>query len=195
MDDEFAKDLGFENVAELKEKVKDRIQTAKKEGAKKMQKAQIVNKLIESSSFEVPDVLIQKEIDILMMQQSTDAKDESGQDDSALESAGAPGASAPEEKMDEDPGEKLKQRALRNVRAALLIDSIGKKEGVIVSDKEVDDRVSMLAQRLSATPEAVRSFYEYRSGSMEGLKQSIFEEKVLDILLSKAAIEQENKGE
>jgi trigger factor len=192
MDDEFAKDLGFETVAELKEKLKEKIQTAKTEQAKKIQKAQIVNKLIESYSFEVPDVLLQREMDGLMMQQSTDAKEEAKPDDSSSENT--EGTGALDQKIDEDPGEKLRRRALRNVQAALIIDAIGRKESVVVSDREVDERVSMMAQRLSTTPENIRSFYEYRGG-LENLKQSIFEEKVLDILLSKAVIEKEHKGE
>ena len=88
----------------------------------------------------------------------------------------------------------MKQKAMRNVQASLIIDVIGKKEGITVSDDELNQRISVLAQRLSATPEAVRSFYTYKEGSLDSLKHSIFEEKVLDMLLSKAVIgNEENK--
>jgi trigger factor len=189
MDDEFAKDLGFENIAELREKLKEKIYTAKEEQIKKMQKAQLVTKLVESNTFEVPEVLLQRELDNLTMQKSIDAKEDAQPADSAhdeLETAQDAG-------KEEDPETKLKQRALRNVRASLILDAIGQKEGVRVSDSEVDERVSSIAQRLSTTPEAVRNFYEYRGGSIDNLKHSIYEEKVLDILLSKAVIEKENK--
>jgi FKBP-type peptidyl-prolyl cis-trans isomerase (trigger factor) len=61
-----------------------------------------------------------------------------------------------------------------------------------VTDDEIKDRIAVLAQRLSATPEAVINFYKYKEGSLEGLRHSIFEDKVMDMLLSKAIIE---KGE
>ena len=87
----------------------------------------------------------------------------------------------------------MKQTAMRNVRASLVVEAIGRKEGVTVTDGEVDERISLMAKRLSATPEAVINFYKYQSGSLDGLRQSIFEEKVMDMLLSKAVIEKENE--
>jgi len=55
----------------------------------------------------------------------------------------------------------------------------------------MNQRISLIARRLSATPEAVKTFYSYQDGSLEGLKHSLFEEKVMDMLLSRAAIEKE----
>jgi trigger factor len=194
MDDEFAKDLGFENVAELREKLKEKIYTAKEEQIKKMQKAQLVIKLVESNPFDVPEVLLQRELDNLTMQKSIDAKEDAQPADSAqddLETAQDAGSS--EQGIEEDPETKLKEKALRNVRASLILDAIGQKEGVRVSDSEVDERISSVAQRLSTTPTAVRTFYGMRGGSLDNLKHSIYEEKVLNILLSKAVIEKENK--
>ncbi|HMK48472.1 MAG TPA: hypothetical protein VK435_00330, partial [Thermodesulfovibrionales bacterium] len=92
----------------------------------------------------------------------------------------------------EDEQKKLRQKALFNVQASVIIDSIGKKEGIIVTDEELDQRVTLLAQRLSATPEAVRSYYSYKEGSLDSLKQSILQDKVLDLLLSRAVIEKED---
>ena len=195
MDDEFAKDLGFENIAELREKLREKIYTTKKEQLRKIQKAQIVNKLVEANNFEVPEVLLEKELHALSLQKSIDVKEDAEPVDSTQDDPEtAPEADSSGQKKEEDP-QKLRQRASRNVQAALIIDAIGQKEGVIVSDSEVDERISSIAQRLSATPEAVRNFYEYRGGSLENLRHSIYEEKVMDILLSKAVIEKENKGE
>jgi len=50
----------------------------------------------------------------------------------------------------------------------------------------------LLAKRLSAKPEAIMNFYMTKDGSLEGLRQMIFEDKVLDFLFSKATVE---KGE
>ncbi|MBM4128975.1 MAG: hypothetical protein FJ243_02515, partial [Nitrospira sp.] len=60
------------------------------------------------------------------------------------------------------------------------------------TDDEVTERAQFIAQRLSATPEAVKKFYIRKDGSLEGLRHSIYEDKVLDLLLSRAIIE---KGE
>lgn len=193
-DDEFAKDLGFENITELKEKLKERISGAKKVRVKKLQKSQILSKLLEKADFEAPESLVQREMEILAMQKSADSAEdaESAASDAGDDLDAAVTEGIAEKKKVEDPVEKLKQDAIRNVRASLIVETLGHKEGVSVTDQEVQERISLMAKRFSATPEAVRQFYEYQHGSLDGLRQSIFEDKVMDILLSKAVVE---KGE
>ncbi|MEW6585261.1 MAG: trigger factor [Nitrospirota bacterium] len=204
LDDEFAKDLGVENLSELREKLKEKILTAKKEEVRRIQKAVIISKLIESHEIDVPDTMLQREIENIEMSKQLDQKagekeaEPVGLDEDTLpptaEVAGeAKGASA--EPGDSDAG--LKEKAAKNVKASLIVDAIGQKEGVFVTDDEVGERINLLAKRLSATPEAIRNFYQYKEGSLEGLRHTIFQDKVLDLLLSKATIEieKENKGE
>ncbi|MCG2721030.1 MAG: trigger factor [Thermodesulfovibrionales bacterium] len=206
LDDEFAKDLGFENIADFREKLKERIHDAKKEQLRRMQKAEIINKLIESHTVEVPESLLQKEIEAIEMSKNLDQKDEATEEEPIdLDSDSLPPvtgesseeeAAAPESQdKKEDTDAALKEKAAKNVKASLLIDVIGKKEGVFVTDSEVDDRIAVLAKRLSATPQAIKTFYHYKEGSLDGLKHSIFQEKVLDLLLSKASVEKTEKGE
>jgi trigger factor len=185
IDDEFAKDVGFENISEMRENVKEKIYAAKNEHIKRIQKAEIVSKIIESHNFEVPDVLASKEMESLMMQESLSQKE-------PKETISEMKSPEQEKKDFENLHADMGNRAVRNVQASIIVDAIGRKEGITVSDDELKDRVSLIAQRLSATPEAVMNFYKYKEGSLEGLKHSIFEDKVMDLLLSKAVIE---KGE
>ena len=193
LDDEFAKDLGFANISELKEKIKEKIYSAKKEQIQKIQKAEIINKILEQIHFEVPETLLNRELESLMLEKnisgSKQGKESLDIETEILQETSEADSSEKEEK--EDPEAKLKHKALRNVQASIVIDAIGQKEGITVTDTEVNERISFLAQRLSATPEAIRNFYTYKQGSLEGLKHSIYEEKVMDLLLSKASIERE----
>ncbi len=205
IDDEFAKDLGVGNLAELREKLKEKIHTAKKDHIQRIQKAEIISSLVSSFNPEVPDTLLTREMEALAMEKGVS---ESQGDSVATDTASDVIKTASDstttggkdldlikaEKSIEDDEAKIKQKAMRNVQASLIIDAVGKKEGIIVSDDELDQRISVLAQRLSATPEAVRSFYTYKEGSLDTLKHSIFQDKVLDLLLSKAVIgNEENK--
>jgi trigger factor len=206
LDDEFAKDLGFENLPAFMEKLKEKIHNAKKEQIRRMQKAEIMNKLIASHPVDVPESLLQKEMEAIEMSKHLDQKDEAGDTetidiDSDTQPPASTGSDAESDVISEskettgDPDAALKEKASKSVKASLLIDAIGKKEGVFVTDNEVNDRITILAKRLSATPEAIRNFYQYKEGSLEGLKHSIFQEKVLDLLLSKPAIVPAEKGE
>ncbi len=188
IDDEFAKDVGFENIPEMREKIKEKIYAAKKEHIKRIQKAGIVSKLIESHNFEAPDVLVSKEMESLMMEESLSQKE-------PKETISETKSPEQEKKDFENLQAEMGTRAVRNVQASIIVDAIGRKEGIMVTDDEIKDRVSLIAQRLSATPEAVVNFYKYKEGSLEGLRHSIYEEKVMDMLLSKAVIEPPEKGE
>lgn len=166
IDDEFAKDLGFKNLSELEEVTKEKVYKAKKEVAERIQKAEILNKIIESNDFEVPETLLKWELASIMAYEQPS-----------------------EESSNEDVEAKLKQKALKNAKAFIVINAIGKKEGITVTDGEINEKIFSIAQKLQATPEAVKKLYMLKDGSLEGLRQSIFEEKVLNMLLSKATIE------
>lgn len=175
IDDELAKDTGFGNLEEMKKRISEEIDRAKKNEVAKIQKAEIVKKLIESHDFPVPDSLVENEV-------------------AALASAALAGRR--QQTADEKDMEALKQEmrpdAVRNVKASVLIETIGKDLGVSVTDDEMKNAVVSLAQRLQVSPEKIMKFYVSRDGSLDGLKNSIFEDKVLDLILSKAAVE---KGE
>ncbi len=194
IDDEFAKDLGYEHVAELREKVREKIRAAKAEHISKIQKAEIVRKLVEANPFEVPDSLVQREEEAILLHKSVTGSQESGEPADAgkePDSSESP-AQGDDQKKAEAVQEDVRSKAVQNVQARLILDTIGRKEGIIVSDAEVDERVAFLAQKLSATPEAIRNFYTYREGSLEGLRHSIFEDKVMDMLLARAIKEKES---
>ena len=194
IDDEFAKDLGYETMTDLREKAREKIYAAKTEHIRKIQKAEIIRKLVESSTFEVPESLVGKEIEAIMMHKSISGSKEDSVSQNSVSDTFEPVSSGQEaeKNKEEDPQAELRSKAVRNVQAHFILDTIGRKEGIVVSDNEVDERIAFLAQKLSATPESVRNYYLYREGSLDGLKHSIMEDKVMDALLAKATIEKEN---
>ena len=88
--------------------------------------------------------------------------------------------------------EELKPDAIKTVKAMMLLSIIGEKEGITVTDEELKENILDMSQKLSMTPESLIKIYAQRDGSLEGLRNNIYEQKVLDLLLSKAVIE---KGE
>jgi len=175
IDNEFAKDFGNDSLDALKEKIKEGILAAKQENAKKQQKAKIIDTLIEVNAFDVPDSLAEAELNHLI-------NNERQNDNSAHQAETAP------EKADAVLAEKLRPRALKNVKATIILDEIAEKEKIIVSEAEVKDRISLIARQFQATPDAIVNLFMTRDGSLENLRHNIREEKVLDFLLSGAEI-------
>lgn len=198
IDDEFAKDLGFGNLSELKEKIKENIYKAKKDQTAKIQKAEILRQIIESHDFEVPETMLMNELEALMIQAGTSGEDkkmkgeENIQDEPGIVDLRPDESKQGQEEAVEDQASELREKALKNVRASIIIDAIGQREGVVVAEDEVKDRINFIAERLSSKPEDIMKFYLAKDGSLEDLRHIIYQEKVMDILLSKATLE---KGE
>ncbi len=175
IDDEFAKDFGNDSLTALKAKIKEGILAAKQENIKKQQKAKIIETLIESHAFEVPESLAAAELEHLM---NSERKSESS----------LPQTDPAADKADAVLAEKLRPKAIKNVKATIILDEIAEKEKIIVSEAEVKDRISLIAKQFQATPDAIVNLFMTRDGSLENLRHNIREEKVLDFLLSGAEI-------
>lgn len=168
IDDEFAKDLGFENIGQLKDRVKENIIASKNRYAERTKQREILDKLIESHSFDVPEGLLNAEISGII---------------------GEVRAAGNDQRTDEEIREEIKPHAEKSVRASILLELIGEKEGINVSDEDMKEEILNIAQRSYVSPENVIKYYTAKEGSLEGLKQSVFEKKVLNFLLNKAKIE------
>lgn len=160
--EELHKELGFENIDSLKQYIRQSLENTKKEQALEKQKFDILKKLLETYDFELPEGLVEME-----MKRITEEYESLGLDIT--------------QHMD-----KILERAKRNVKAYILIDLIGEKEGVSVSEEDLKQEVMNIARRYSITPQGVVQYYMARDGSLEALKNIILEKKVFDILLQKS---------
>jgi trigger factor len=176
LNDEFAKDTGFDNLAALKDHVREEILKAKRNELAKIQKAEIMRKLLDAYEFDVPESMFESELEGMkaaaQRRRGEQEQDEAGDAETVTD--------------------EMRQAALRNVRGALLLSAIGRKEGIAVSEEEMKRVILSMAQRFGVPPESLIKFYASRDGSLDGLRNSIFEDKVLDLILSKAVVE---KGE
>ncbi len=172
LDDEFAKDLEFDDMDSLKAHIRQRLEKSKKEAVANMLKAEIMKKLLDAHDFDAPVSLVEEQLGHLLAQ----ARAQGGQED------------------DETLRKELLPEAGRNVKASLLIQAIGEKEGIKATEEDVKERAVSLSGRLGLSPENVIKYYVSRDGSLEGLKHSIYEDKVLDLLLERAEVEEAEKG-
>lgn len=185
IDDEFAKDFGHDSLESLREGVSEGILKAKKDGAAKQQKQKLLDIIVGSHEFDVPESILERELEQLVINEKYSAKQsgnlmkkETDEKDSGIDVG--------------EMAEKLRPKAISNSKAAIILDMIADKEGINVSEEEVKSKVSLLARHLQATPDAVVNLFVTRDGSLENFKKTIRDEKALDLILAKAEI---TKGE
>jgi trigger factor len=179
IDDELARDFGHESLESLREKVKEGILKAKQEKAANEQKARLLDQLIDAYDFDIPQSVLDRELETLVINEKHARKQPQEL------AQGAEGESSAD---DEKLAQELRPKAVRNAKATILLDTIAEKEQVSVSEEELKTRVMMLSRRLQTTPEAVINLFMTKDGSLENLRHSVRDEKVLDLIHTRAEI-------
>ncbi|MEC4675496.1 MAG: trigger factor [Nitrospirota bacterium] len=186
IDDEFARDFGCDTLDALREKIREGLLLAKKGSAEKQQKEKLYDILVESHEFDVPESLLEKELERLVVNEKLSRKKSK---DLVSESRAETGD---EDNDDSGIVEEVRPKAVNNVKASILLDMIAEKEGITVTDEEMGMKLGILARELKTTPEVVKNLFVTKDGSLDNFRYKIRDEKVLDVILSKAEI---TKGE
>lgn len=169
INDEFAKELGFEDVAKLREAVEHQIRSEYDVHSRMRTKRQLLDHLDENHKFEVPAGMVDAEYDGILRQIEMERQQ------------------AGEEVSDEEK-EELKGIAERRVRLGLVISEIGNQNKVGVSDQELQRAVIMEAQKYPGQEKMVFEFYQKNRNALESLRAPIFEEKVCELIFRDAEI-------
>jgi trigger factor len=159
--------------------VQEGILKSKKEKAAGTQKEKLLETLLKNYEFDLPESLLDSELEMLVVNERLSKK-------KAKDLAGPAEAGKPED--DAALTEELRPKAINNVKARILLDMIAEKEDVSVSEDEMKTRIGLLARHFQTTPENVINLFVTKDGSLENLKRTLRDEKVMDVVLSKAEV-------
>jgi FKBP-type peptidyl-prolyl cis-trans isomerase (trigger factor) len=84
--------------------------------------------------------------------------------------------------------ENLKKRAENQVRASLLLEAVGAKEGIKVSTADVDAEMKKMAESMRMEESAVRDYYEKEPRRREDLEFRLTEEKAILFVMENAKV-------
>jgi len=175
LDDEFAKTLGVESFAKLREAVAARIQHEYAAVARMKLKQQVLDALDKAHDFALPETLVASEFEAIWRQVTE-----------SLAHAGR--TFADEGKTEEGARAEYRKLAERRVRLGLVIGEIGDRNKMEVSDEEMRRALVEEANRYPGRQRMVYEFYQKNPGALVNLRAPIFEEKVVDHILAKAKV-------
>jgi trigger factor len=172
LDDELAKEADCKNMDELKAKIKENLGKRKESQINLDYKKDILNELIKRHDFSVPDVMAKEELESLVDQVKQDAM----RKNEII-------------KPDDELRKENEQTATDNVKGVIILDAIGKKENIEVTDDDMNSTMEEIASRNNLKLEELKRLYSVREGSIDALKSRLFADKVLDFILEKTTIE------
>ncbi len=171
--DEFAKGLGRYNTAdELKEVVKKELGRQAEAEVRNFNTEQVFKYLLEKNVFEVADGLVEQEISNMMARYENNLKSQ--------------GLSL--QKMGVDLNRiktEMRPQAEGNVRLRYILKEAAKKEGIEVTDADMENEIRKIAE---ATKDNADEMIKRAKQSWEALKAQLAEDRVIDCLLKKAGV-------
>ncbi len=172
LNDEFAKDIGGnKSVDELREGIKKDLEARKRDELASAQREELLTKLVDAHSFDVPPGMVEREMQAMARQQATRMARQ-GRDVKSFDIANF--------------REENRALAEKRVRGLLILDSIAEKEKVEVAEQEISSALAMMARTSGQTVEAIKKYYASLDGGLDNLRSSLIQEKTLGLLLSRA---------
>ena len=173
LNDEFAQDLGdYRTVDELRDSVKKSIFAQRQAEAQQQAKNELVEKLVDSHEFPVPEAFVDRQIRNRVEQ--------------SLRAMAGEGADLNSIKLD---WEKVKvaqrDKALREVKASMLLTRVSERESIHATRDEVDKEVERVARQQREPVGAVQMRFE-KDGTLNRIANHIQTEKTLSFLFEHA---------
>jgi len=153
LDDEFAKDCGpYESLAQFKEKVQSELENALKRDIEDGYKDQVIERLSSMHHFDIPDVLVDREVRAMVRQRLMEEQRKQA------------GNTSLDQQYWEKEVNRIQQdstpEAKRRVKLGLVLEAIADKEGVTVGEQDIQAEITKLAQGLQLPVEEIQKMVE-----------------------------------
>ena len=175
IDDDFAKTLGLESLAKLRDAIKDRTQREHAAASRQKLKRALLDQLDERHKFEPPPSLVEQEFNNVWSSIEKDLKDQ--------------GRSFADEGTTEEKA-RAEYRAIaeRRVRLGLVIAEIGERNTIKVTEEQLNAAVVEQMRQLPGREQEVWDYYRKNPGALAALRAPLFEDKVVDFLIELAEV-------
>jgi trigger factor len=178
IDDEMAKGFGMESLDKLKDAIRDAIRRDFDAQSRRRVKKDLLDSLDAKYSFELPPSLVEQEFAAVWSQVQADMQSNSRtfQDEGTTE--------------DEAKAE-YRKIAERRVRLGLVLAQIGETSDIKISDDEVTQALIERVRQYPGQERQVWEFYQKNPQALAEIRAPLFEEKVVDQILTQVKVAEE----
>ena len=176
LDDEFAKDVSeFDTLKELKDSIKEKLETQNNERAKYETQDAVIKAVSENTKLDIPSGMIELEIDNMLKDIETRLSYQGLKLEQYFKMMG---------KTEEVVRKEYKPQAIEGIKSRLTLEAIIKKEKIEATDEEIDAKIKEMAENYGKKEEEIKDNENIRNY----IKQGIESEKAIDFLVENAKI-------
>jgi trigger factor len=173
LDDEFAKEVSdYETFEEYRNSIEERLQKSKKDRTQRDYENKLIEKASENAEIDVPNKMVEDELD-KMFQNFAQSVSQQGMDiEDYLNYIGT-----------DESGwkEQNRESAENRTRSNLVLEAIAEKEGIEISDEEIEEQINEIAENNDQDPEQIKAFLQMQ-GQLDSLKDGLKMQKTIDYL-------------
>jgi trigger factor len=162
IDDEFAKKFHCPTVEKLKEQISENIKAGYAEAIHTLIKMKLFDKLEKALTFEVPNSLLTRELDILKRQA------QGMEEDPAIK-----------DKSEEEKEKYYRGLASRRVKLGLMLAEYVQQKGLSIDENDIREAIITQARKYPGQEQQVIEYYSKDRNALESLKGPILEEKAV----------------
>ena len=141
-DDEFAKDMNFDNYAAFETSVRERIERALKHNEDVTVEDAVLNKLADMASFDIPQSLVDEQVEARTRRFAENLQQQ--------------GVDLNKVNLDwSKVSAEQREGSEKQVKLEILLDAIGKAEKIEASDEDIQDQIKRLAARARTSENAI----------------------------------------
>src|SRR5918998_1757939 len=175
IDDELAKGFGMDSLDKLKDAIRDAMQRDFDAQSRRKVKKELLDALDDKYSFELPPSLVEQEFAAVWSQVETDMRNNNR-------------TFADEKTTEEEARAEYRKLAERRVRLGLVLAQIGEKSDIKISDDEVTQALVERVRQYPGQEKQVWEFYQKNPQALAEIRAPLFEEKVVDQILSQVKV-------
>lgn len=176
LDDEFAKDLGYENYSQLYGLIWNNLVEEETSLHVDKQKADLLAQLIEKVDIAIPEPLIEQYV----QQTLQNVKQQLVSEQKTAEESGI--------NMDTLPDE-LRRDVIQQTKQSWIFDTIAEAEGIYVSDNELEYEVRRTAEQQNRNAQKYAALLK-SSNQLEEVRGQLQHEKIYQFLIHNASAKQ-----
>lgn len=169
---EFLDKNNLKDEKELKENLKKNIISQYDEQLLQIERKNLMDILDDNHTFDVPEGIYDEEFDSIWHRLEHAKKDgKLDEDDKDLN--------------DEQLTNRYKKIAMRRVKLAILMQEIAKNQNIEISEKELTNGMMKYASKYPGQEKQIFEYFQKNPSSIESIRGPIFEQKIIDYILSK----------
>lgn len=178
IDDEFAKKLGkYETLDELKTEIIDHLKQGYAKRVEQELNEQIFKALITRKDFEVPDVLIDSELESII----TEAERSFAFHNRSMEDLGLT-----REKL----SEKYRDTAEKQVKRYLILNKIVEQENMKLSDEDLENGFKEMSETFHQPIDEIKNYYNQNKDKLEFFKHTLLEKQAIRLIIDESDIKE-----